>query len=460
MSTAAASATAPTRPASARLGRLLLRLLIVVVAFAALPLALHEPFRLADAERRVMLLRNAQDQASVIVAALRPLLDRSDPRAVERINAAAKAYADNGTTLRIVHSPRAVDSALLVAAFPPVDDRDFATIRERLRQADGAGLDRARCTGSGPLESRIETVDGSAEILGAAAMSGSAEDCWTVLVGWRSAPFVSSSLGRPFWATTEMRWAALGYLGLLALVMAMLVRGWRDTRALAHVDRLVQRRAAGATPEPQLEPLAPASVLSPAQQTSIVATLREAAAASAAVDARRDRPEIELRKQVADRVFDVHDACEQNGLSLSYEALHPVQVLATGPQVDGIIGPLLRRALSASRPGDVLRVALRIGDDDARIHVEDAGRNASGVVPASQVTSDDTTTLASDGKPGDADAQRAPHAPDDDLTEMDPIIIGARRDLEAIGGALDILRLKTGALRVTARFPRAPESDD
>jgi len=230
----------------------------------------------------------------------------------------------------------------------------------------------------------------------------------------------------------------------------MLVRAWRDARVLAQVESLVARRAA-VEPSPAA---GPSSVLSPAQQTSVVATLREAAAAAAATTLRAPRPAIELRKQVADRVFDLHEACERKGLSLSYEALHPVHVLASAQQVDGIISPLLRRALSASRHGDVLRIALRLADDEARVHVEDAGRNANGVVVG--------------GTPG---RDREPEAEVDDRDDVgattrnaddadtDPIIVSARRDLEALGGTLDVLRLQAGALRLTARFPRATEAE-
>lgn len=443
LSEAVAGAGASGLPASARATRLLLRLVVLAAAFAAVPLALYETFQRADDARRALLLHNAQDQARVIVAALVPLLDRHDPQAVERINRAASGFAGDGTTLRILYSRGDGDAALLVAAHPPVADRDFAAIRARLRQAEGAGIDRARCTGSVPLDSRVAGAGGQGEILVAAAMSGDSADCWTVLVGSRSAPFLANANGRPFWDAPEIRLAAIAHLALFAVAAWLLARSWAETRALA---RMQARAAPRMTIAPQLVPVTapdaslPASASAPDPVAApVAATPAEARAPSA------PPPSVDLRKLVADRVFDLHEVCSRNGLSLSYEALQPVQVRAPAAEIDAILAALLARAVATSRHGDVMRVALRSADAEARLHIEDAGHDA------------DADGVAMPPAMAGATGPGAREMTDDPAA--DPVLTATRRRLEELGGALDTQRLETGALRVTVRFPRATAPD-
>ncbi len=317
-------ARAAPRPRGARPPRLLPRVVLLAIAFVAVPVALYEPFRRAEETHRAQPRFDLQARAGLVAAALAPLLDRDDPLAVARLDRAALGIAAEGTTLRILHARGDGAGDLLVAAHPPLAARDVVAIRERLdRAAADAGLDRAHCRGGGLLEPR-----GDGEHLVAIALRGSASDCWTLLVGGPTAQRAAAPDAPAFWRAPEMRAAAITHLALFAVALWLVVRSWRDARAAASSHPPV-------------------------------------IAAAASVD---------LRNLLADRVFALHEACTRDGLSLSYEAPRAVLVRARPAEVDAVLAPLLARAVAASRRGDVLRVALGVDDAAARLHIEDAGR--------------------------------------------------------------------------------------
>ena len=134
---------------------------------------------------------------------------------------------------------------------------------------------------------------------------------------------------------------------------------------------------------------------------------------------------LDLRKHVADLVFQYHEDVTARGLSFSYEAIQPAAIRGTRSLVDGAVINLLDTVLAASRPGDVVRVVVRTEDGMPRLIVEDGGH--AGAIDA-------------DVAPDRGDIRHATWV--------------AHRNVEAMGGRLDIEKQANGVSRFVASFPR------
>lgn len=483
--TEASSAAPPPAPRRRRVWTLFLLVLLSCAGATAL---IYETLRQADDDLTLAILGAAQDEARLIASSLTPLLMRDDARAVGAIDAAAREMAGHGRTLRVIRNARQDrnDPTFLVAAHPSVNDGDFAAIRAKLDAGAAAGLDRTRCTGSTRLAERLEAPRGTPEILAAATLVPAGGHCWTVLVGWTAAPLIASSIGRPYWQTPEIRRAAVILGGLIALVLGVLLLLWRrlriaqrpplaataryepdftaqaETKPSALDATTALREAAEASLHAARAPLAAlACSLEPLRESLRMSDTPSLASLDVAkraverlqrlldggdaldrysadlVDPRRDI--IDLRKRVADVVFDYHAEGTSRGLSLSYEALHAAPIRGTARLIDSVVTTLIDDALQASQAGDVLRIVVRIGADpgEACLVIEAPDHRTAPDDPA--LPFDRTTT------PSNADKTK-PTRP--------PLWLAARQ-MEAMGGRLVAVRGADKLLSVAAHWPLA-----
>ncbi|MBL8699189.1 MAG: hypothetical protein JNK67_12495 [Alphaproteobacteria bacterium] len=469
-------------------------LFIVVLAACVGAMALlYETLRRADDDLNLAILGAAQDEARLIASSLTPLLMRDDLRTVGAIDVATREMAGHGRTLRVIRGarPERGDPAYLVAAHPSVTDGDFAAIRAKLEASESAGLDRTRCAGSARLAERLEAHLGTPEILAAATLVPAGGYCWTILVGWTAAPLIASSIGRPYWQTPEARRGAMILGALVAVVLGALLVLWRAVRLAQRGPMLSVRRSEpdlaappGAPPTADPAPTAPAAIdpalarLREAAQASLsdaraplasldaaleslrtgfaagdsragtaidaadraLARLRRRLDESDALDgycadlAHPRRDVVDLRKHVADIVFDFHAESTGRGLSLSYEALTTAPVLGTARLIDGVVTTLIEEALRACRAGDVLRIVVRVNDDagEAQLAID---------VPDHRPGSD----------PGVGAASTAGEA----IAPNHAALALAARHVAAMGGRLVIDRGEDRLVVTTAHWPLA-----
>ncbi len=402
-------APAPGKPHALRRGSRL-RSRILLFALIAVPLILYGWFHAADAQHRARVLGTARDQAALIATSLTPLLGRDDPAAVERIDAAVRALAVEGRSLRVIRARPSGgnDADFLVASTPVATAAEFAALRGKLRDAERAGLDRATCNGSMAFEARVGGISGDAEILTAAALVATPGSCWTILIGWSSAPFLAGSHGRPFWQTREVGIAAALYLAFLAIVLARL----RGMGRKPPVD------APTIDAEPVVAPTREILEPPPAHARQYLLPLLEQDLAAPRAET------LDLRKHVADLVFQYHEDVTARGLSFSYEAIQPAAIRGTRSLVDGAVINLLDTALAASRPGDVVRVVVRTENGMPRLIVEN-GSHAE--------------IIATDAATNRGDLRHATWV--------------AHRNVEAMGGRLNVEKQANGMSRFIASFP-------
>src|SRR5262249_14112251 len=104
---------------------LLSKLLLLLLAFIAVPIALYVTFHQADRERQALLLASIQAQSRLVAVGLEPLLQRGDPTAFTDAGNELARYAAGGPPLRLLFRPRSGRQAgaagfYLVAAAPQI----------------------------------------------------------------------------------------------------------------------------------------------------------------------------------------------------------------------------------------------------------------------------------------------------------------------------------------------------
>ena len=214
-------------------------LLILLVVCSAVPLILYVQFRKADDDKKIIVLRAAQQQAALIMNGLRPLIDQFNPKSIALVSDAVNAMASDGLTIRLLLHTDEPESegVFLVASAPGETQAAFQPVRHKLSELGLLARAPKTCDGSAPIEARIGTETGTNELLFAIASTRTAAGCWSVLTSWTAAAYLETSIGRPYWQSSEMRMAALLYGGLTALVMGLFLSVWlhlRRFQRLAH----------------------------------------------------------------------------------------------------------------------------------------------------------------------------------------------------------------------------------
>jgi two-component system sensor histidine kinase ChvG len=214
-------------------------LLILLIACSAVPLILYVQFRKADDDKKTIVLRAAQQQAGLIMNGLRPVIDQFNPQSIAMVSDAIKSMANDGLTIRLLlHAPQVDgDGVFLVAAAPDETQAAFEPVKQKLNELGLLQRAPQTCDGSAPIEARISNNTGPNELLFAIASARTAAGCWSVLTSWTEAAYLETSIGRPYWQSSEMRMAALVYSGLTALVMGLFLSVWLQLRRfqrLAH----------------------------------------------------------------------------------------------------------------------------------------------------------------------------------------------------------------------------------
>ncbi len=216
------------------------RLALLTIVFLAVPVLIYDQFQRADTATQTLLLQSAQRQGELIARALEPDLSRANRAALPQLGPALRRFADGNTRLKLLVRPRAMsgsDGFFYVAAAPsvPTDDLDA----ERHQLLEQGVLDRlgASCAGNEPLALRLPRSSGDMEILTSVTPVNTAFGCWALVTSHTAGGYLESSLGRPYYTTPVVQAAALIYVGMAALVMAVLLGVWRNLHRFRDLAR-------------------------------------------------------------------------------------------------------------------------------------------------------------------------------------------------------------------------------
>ncbi|MEX2455264.1 MAG: HAMP domain-containing sensor histidine kinase [Rhodospirillaceae bacterium] len=222
------------------------RLALLVGIFIAVPVIIYSEFRDADAEKVTLLHENTRAEGQLIATALRPFLLGFSGSAAERLAEEVHRLVSSGTVVRILLRPSALGSGaglFIVAAAPPLPAARLDEERARLIRAGVFDRVGADCVPASPRPTRYTNVSGTEEVLTSLTPVQAEIGCWIVLVSKSADAVLRSSLGRPYWKSTEVRIAAVIYLLFALVVLWMFLDVWRNLRRFARLARDIRTGA-------------------------------------------------------------------------------------------------------------------------------------------------------------------------------------------------------------------------
>ncbi|KAA0574097.1 HAMP domain-containing sensor histidine kinase [Azospirillum sp. Sh1] len=230
------------------------RLVLLTLVFIAVPVLLYDQFQRADEASQQLLLKSAQRQGELIARALEPELLGVDRTALPSLSIALARYGDDRTRLKLLVRPRVAASGaattpsgakagpepfFYVAAAPSLSTADIDAER-RLLLEQGV-LDRlgSSCAGNSTLAMRVPHLEGGEEVLSSITPIKTSFGCWALVTSHATEAYISSSIGRPYWSTPAVQAAAVIYLAMAALVLAVLAGIWRNLNRFGDLARRI-----------------------------------------------------------------------------------------------------------------------------------------------------------------------------------------------------------------------------
>lgn len=218
--------------------------------FVLLPMVLYGEFERADEEKRQLVTRSSLQQIRLIADALRPTLDRGEGVPLADLNSELAKYNTSGMVLKLMFQPiegNAGDGFYYVASTPVRRTEELDMERDELARL-GILSDLARsCTGEAMPQIRHESFAGHPEVLTAVVPIKTRWGCWALVTAHTTAEFLNTAIGRPYWQTPEMRFAAMIYLVLALLAVLTVLSVRRNLRRFSAVARALRQDGLGKT---------------------------------------------------------------------------------------------------------------------------------------------------------------------------------------------------------------------
>jgi two-component system sensor histidine kinase ChvG len=475
---------------------------VLTIIFLAVPIIIYDQFRAADKAQNAVLLRSVREHGHVIAAALAPILSSGLKPPLPQLGGELARFADDFTNVKLLFAPAGAPGFFYVASWPAVPAAQLDIERETLRQQGILDQLSTTCDGDFPVALRYRTPGGGDEVVTSVTPLKTPAGCWVVVTSSSALSPPGSNLGRPYWASSEVRFAAAIYLTMVLLTFttfwsirrglkrfaerARLIRerqsrsgsfrAQNDIPELADVaeefDHMVEvldasardiRRAAEdnahafktpiAVIRQSLEPLKRAIAAENRRGLRAVGLIESSldkldglvASARRLDEATADlmdmpRTEIDLSR-VLGRLLQAHaDAFLERRLRLKGHIAPGVLVHANEEMVETVIENLLDNAVSFSPEGESIGVRLETVDGVAELLIGDSGPG----VPEENLTRIFDRYFSQRTLPCDSEGQD---------THFGIGLWIARRNLEALGGTIDAENRRPNGLLVRVRLP-------
>lgn len=223
------------------------RMVVLAVAFAAVPVILAGQFLNAEAGKRATLLRTVQAEGHLIAEGLRIGIERAHrPMSVVETRSMIERIDAKGINMRLMLRPAADPASIyLIATSPPLPATKLDEERQLLVDAGIVAHIPTSCDGAAPLDVRYKAASAAEEVLSSITPFASSAGCWAIITSHSTSDAVGSLLGRPYWQAPEVKLATAIY-GLLALLAIALFAGlWRGLRRFARQARSIGAGSGG-----------------------------------------------------------------------------------------------------------------------------------------------------------------------------------------------------------------------
>lgn len=219
------------------------KLVLLVAVFIALPIFLYFQMESGDLKLKALVTKGIEQRNTLIAAALTPVLEEAKGMPTPALKRELARRAEDGTHLKLLFRrpvPTGDADFYYVASVPPSEparsDREF----ERLKQH--AMLPRLARGCSDPQGGAEHSeVDSKEEMLTSVVPVQTGAGCWALVISHSTAEFLDTSIGRPYWQSPEVSFAAMIYLALAFIMLLTALSVWRSIRTFGSVARQIRR---------------------------------------------------------------------------------------------------------------------------------------------------------------------------------------------------------------------------
>jgi two-component system, OmpR family, sensor histidine kinase ChvG len=466
----------------------------LLVVLILLPALLYSIFGNIEGERRDLLVTAVQDAGTAIAAGLAPELQALQPAGFDGLDSRLARFADPRRRMTLLFHPTgsaATEQFFFVASVPPVSAEQLGRERERLVSLGVLNELAHSCTGGTPLAERVTAENGSAAVITSITGVAGQAGCWAIVIAVNSGYEIASIMNRPAEVSRELMIAALVYVVMAGLILAIFVGVWANLRRFR--TQALATGAAGrfldVTNVPEMVPVAraidgmvhrlrdTAEMLRQAAEDNAhafkgpIATIRQAVEpllratpqseqlqiALPAVQAALDRLDtatadlleishirVDLSALLHELIADSQPMWAAYEVTIVESLAAGVGALGEADAIESIFENLLDNALGFSPPHGTVRVTLDVTDETAQVKIEDEGPGVPG------------TALGRIFERYYSDRRAMPRS--EMLATGEPAHFGiglwiARRNVEALGGTIDAENRRPSGLLMRVRFP-------
>ncbi len=221
------------------------KLALLLVIFVAVPWLLYGQFRAADAEMQRLLLKSAQEQGRLVVESIKPLLTQFDPATVQRLGGVLERIGGRETNIKVLLRPGEAPESeqfYYVASAPAVPATYLAAEQKQLVETGIFRRVPATCEEVDSSAARFTNPDGREELLVSLTPVHTLVGCWVVITSSSAAEFLGTGIGRSYWQTPEVRFAAFIYAMMAIFIVLLFLDGARSLRGFTDLARRIRNR--------------------------------------------------------------------------------------------------------------------------------------------------------------------------------------------------------------------------
>jgi two-component system, OmpR family, sensor histidine kinase ChvG len=207
--------------------------LTLLVVLILLPALLYSIFENIESERRDLLVTAVQDAGTAIAAGLAPELQTLQPSGFDGLDSRLARFADPRRRMTLLFHPTgsaATEQFFFVASVPPVSAEQLGRERERLVSLGVLNELAHSCAGGTSLAERVTAENGSAAVITSITGVAGQAGCWAIVIAVNSGHEIASIMNRPAEVSRELMFAALVYVVMAGLILAIFVGVWANLR--------------------------------------------------------------------------------------------------------------------------------------------------------------------------------------------------------------------------------------
>ncbi len=221
------------------------KLVLLLAIFVAVPWILYGQFRAADEDKQSLLLKAAQEQGRLVAESIKPHLSEFTPKAISEVAAVLSRIGGEETNIKVLYRPveaTKTNGFYYVASAPKVSASYLASEQEELIQTGIFNSVPATCERIDSTAARYRNPKGKEELLVSMRAVNTGAGCWVVITSTAAADFLETGIGRPYWQTPEIRFAAMIYLLMAVFVVLLFLDGRRNLQRFATLARRIRTR--------------------------------------------------------------------------------------------------------------------------------------------------------------------------------------------------------------------------